>query len=132
MYAEDQEAATMILSLLDTLEFVEIGSLIASERQKYLECERLREGVWSDASMDLTDWKRKGDEWTYENHYPIMRQYLLQKSLNNRQFAHRFIGDQFIPLIAPQTIEDEIEKTRAFATFVKVKVEMLSFGISFV
>ena len=84
MYAEDQEAATMILSLLDTLDLTEIGSLIASERQKYLECERFQEGVLSDASIDLTEWKRKGDEWAYANHYQLMRQYILQKSLNNR------------------------------------------------
>ena len=122
---EQQEAASMSLGLLEKIETVKIESYIAEMRHKAMECEAMKEAQWSEQCSEPETLVMKELKWTYANYYWVVRDYLIQESMENKRFAHRCFAEQFLSLIPPQTISVQSEKEKAFATAKKVKPEYL-------
>ena len=122
----EKESAINLLSLADKIEHVKLESYVAAARQKALAPEFERTGQWpSEPDVHSQDLKKKVSEWTYANYYVVARRFFIMESFEKKQFQHRCDEETFIPLIPPQSLEDEDRKKLAYSTYSKVKANLL-------
>ena len=106
---DEQSAAEQSLGMVDKLDALKVQSYIDFHKQQYFE---------SSPGDPAIAMKEKIARWALEFYYKHLRDFLVRDSLDVKQFAHRFSGSTFIPLIPPQSIGDEQMK--------RVAVESLS------
>ena len=99
---DHQEAinAEAVLAYSQEVETVEMKSFIDTEKAKYAA-------------------NNPGDEalsrWVHRSFYPLMREFLYIKALEEKKFDHRMSDDGFVPLLAVASLEDGEQREMAAA-----------------
>ena len=104
------------VDLIDSVEYVEIHSFI---RDKY---DMFRSTCPADT--DESEEVRRS-KWIRECYWTHCLDYLLSKSLRAGELAHRFVGNLFIPLLTPSSVEDEDIKFLAQGLMTEVQPQDL-------
>ena len=110
--SSQQHFAKETLNLLDKTETVELQSFIESQYVQFR--------ADSPADDDEPEGVRRA-KWARLGYYVVARKYLVQKSMLNKQLAHRFAGEVFVPLLSPSSISNQEAQKLALAVYPSVQ-----------
>ena len=98
--------AEAALAYSQEVEAVEIKSFIDAEKAKY---------AANNPGDEALSREVKDAQWVHRSFYPLMREFLYTKALEEKKFDHRMSDDGFVPLLAVASLEDGEQREMATA-----------------
>ena len=113
---EQQKQHDDMMNLMDEVEYVELKSFIEQRKHEYM-TSHPGDGQTAPKVVE-SDWNA-----CFYNYW--LRRFLVQKSLPQEKFAHKMVGDMFVSLIPPGSMEEARSQAEANDLTRKMKLQYI-------